>query len=86
VDCAPARRHRSARHFAPEPAHRHSLRRLVSCAQALRYLGKTQVDEQVLSTIRRQLDDKDKAQLIKDIKYAPAWVGGILRQLATKTS
>lgn len=53
--------------------------------QALRYLGKDQVTDRVLSTIRRLLDDSDKAQLLKDIKYAPGWVGGILRQLGTAT-
>jgi len=50
--------------------------------QALRYLGKNHVDDQVLAIIRRQLTDADKEQLLKDIKYAPAWVAEILRRLA----
>lgn len=54
--------------------------------QALRYLGKANVNDQVLAVIRRQLSDKDKAQLLKDIKIAPAWVRNILRLLAAAPS
>lgn len=53
--------------------------------QALRYLGQQQVDDKVITILRRQLDAGDKAQLLKDLKYAPAWVAEILRRLADKT-
>jgi len=53
--------------------------------QALRHLGQRQIDDHVLSILRRQLNNTDKAQLLKDLKYAPAWVAKILRRLATKT-
>ena len=52
--------------------------------QALRYLGQQQVDDKVVAIVRRQLNDADKAQLIKDCKYAPAWVADILRRIAAK--
>jgi hypothetical protein len=54
--------------------------------QALRYLGKTQVNDQVFAILQRQLTDADKKRLLKDIKYAPAWVAKVFRRLATSTS
>jgi hypothetical protein len=54
--------------------------------QALRYLGKSQVDDQVIAILRRQLTDADKKELLKDIKYAPAWVAAIFRRLAVEES
>jgi hypothetical protein len=50
--------------------------------QALRYLGQRHVDDKVLAILRRQLNDADKAQLLKDLSYAPAWVADTLRRLA----
>jgi hypothetical protein len=51
--------------------------------QALRHLGQSHVDDKVLAILRRQLNVAHKAQLLKDLKYAPAWVASILRKLAT---
>ena len=53
--------------------------------QALRHLGQRHVDDKVLAILRRQLDDTDKAQLLKDRKHAPAWVANILQRLAGGT-
>ena len=53
--------------------------------QALRHLGRNYVDERVIAILRKKLSDKDKLQLIKDIAYAPAWVGTYLRSIATGT-
>ena len=53
--------------------------------QALRHLGQHHVDDKVLSILRRQLNADDKARLLKDLKYAPAWVANILQRLAAKT-
>jgi hypothetical protein len=53
--------------------------------QALRYLGQCQIDAQVLAILRRQLNDADKAQLLKDLKYAPAWIADTFRRLAAGT-
>ena len=52
--------------------------------QALRYLGQRHVDDKVLAILRRQLNDAEKAQLLKDLRYAPAWVADTLRRLAAK--
>jgi len=52
--------------------------------QALRYLGKEHVDDMMLDKLARRLSCDDRQQLIKDIRYAPAWIGAVFRQLAEK--
>jgi predicted transcriptional regulator of viral defense system len=50
--------------------------------QALRYLGQAHVDEGVIAGLDRRLDDDARRQLIKDIRFAPAWIAEIFRRLA----
>jgi hypothetical protein len=50
--------------------------------QALRHLGQKHVDDAVIQTLQRKLSDQDRKRLIKDIAYAPAWVGKHLREIA----
>lgn len=57
-------------------------RRSGTIIQALRWLGQQHVDDKVLFILRRQLNDTDRAQLKKDLKYAPDWIAGILRRFA----
>ena len=52
--------------------------------QALRYLGQAQVDAVVIRTLRRKLRPADKQQLLRDLSFAPAWVGAHLRAIAQK--
>jgi hypothetical protein len=52
--------------------------------QALRHLGRRHVDDKVIAILRRQLNDADESQLLKDLRYAPAWVADTLRRLAAK--
>jgi hypothetical protein len=52
--------------------------------QALRYLGKQHVDDTVVNTLLRRLSPDDRRQLIKDVRYAPAWIGEIFRRLAER--
>ena len=49
--------------------------------QALRYLGKGHVDDQIIQRLNRRLDDNAKAQLMRDIRYAPSWIADIFRRL-----
>ena len=49
--------------------------------QALRHLGRPNVNEATIAILRRQLTDKDRAQLIKDLPYAPAWIAEVFRRL-----
>ena len=50
--------------------------------QALRHLGRENVDEQIIAQLDRRLDDNARRQLMNDIRYAPAWIAEIIRRLA----
>jgi hypothetical protein len=50
--------------------------------QALRYIGKQHIDESVVRVLKRNLSKDDKKQMLKDLNYAPAWIGVIIRQIA----
>jgi hypothetical protein len=50
--------------------------------QALRWLGRRNVDDRVVATLRRNLSGADKQQLLKDLRYAPAWVAEVMREVA----
>jgi hypothetical protein len=50
--------------------------------QALRHVGQRHVDGKMMSIVDRQLSDSDRAQILKDLRYAPAWIADLLRPLA----
>ena len=50
--------------------------------QALRHLGQRHVDKDVIDKLNHRLSAQDKAQLLKDIQYAPAWIAAVIRQIA----
>jgi hypothetical protein len=52
--------------------------------QALRHLGQRNVDDKIITQLGRRLNAKAKTQLMKDIRYAPAWIADIFRKLASK--
>jgi len=52
--------------------------------QALRHLGQKHVDGEVIDRLDRRLNADDRKLLIKDIRYAPAWIADIIRQLGSK--
>lgn len=52
--------------------------------QALRHLGQKHVDDDVVVKIDQQLDADDRKQLLKDVRFAPAWIADIMRQLGKK--
>lgn len=49
--------------------------------QALRYLGKNHIDDKVIGILKARLTIDDKKQLMRDFRYAPAWIGSIFKQL-----
>ena len=49
--------------------------------QALRHLGRAHVDEAVLAQLDRRLDSAGRVQLLRDVRYAPAWIAEIIRRL-----
>jgi len=54
--------------------------------QALRYLGRKNVDQRVIEQLDRRLDSDTLKQLMKDIRYAPAWIADIIRKLTLQES
>lgn len=50
--------------------------------QALRWLGQRHVDDRVKSILKKRLGAKEKAQLLKDIHYAPIWIAQVIRAIA----
>lgn len=53
--------------------------------QALRYIGRKNIDDSMLHALKRRLSDDDMNQLSKDLRYAPAWIASIIRNIASKT-
>lgn len=49
--------------------------------QALRYLGKDHVDDKTIGMLKKRLTGPDKRQLMRDLRYVPAWMSPIFRQL-----
>ena len=52
--------------------------------QALRHLGRQHVDKDILSHLDRRLDADARRQLLKDVRFAPAWIADIMRKLGKK--
>jgi hypothetical protein len=52
--------------------------------QALRHIGKTHVNDNTVKRLKRNLSADDRKQLPADLAYAPAWIGKIMRRLATE--
>ncbi len=50
--------------------------------QALRYLGRANIDDAVIDHLTRLLSADDRRQLLRDVRYAPAWIAAIFRRLA----
>ena len=54
--------------------------------QALRHLGRKNVDQKAIARLDHRIDDDTRKQLMKDIRYAPAWIADIIRELAFQDS
>jgi hypothetical protein len=52
--------------------------------QALRHMGKQHVDDEVIARLDRRLDAHQRKQLLKDVRFAPAWIADIMRRLGKK--
>jgi hypothetical protein len=50
--------------------------------QALRYLGKGNVDRKVIDLLRRRLPAKEKANLLRDARYGTDWILQVAQQVA----
>jgi len=54
--------------------------------QALRHLGQKHVDDSAVRILQQHLTDDDKKQLLKDLRYAPAWIAAVMRKVAQPVS
>ena len=54
--------------------------------QALRYLGKDQVDDRVMAILRRQIRDEEMSKIHKDLRHAPEWIADLLRPITQPIS
>ena len=52
--------------------------------QALRHLGRQHVDDEVIARLDRKLNTDDRQMLLKDVRFAPAWIADIMRQIGKK--
>jgi hypothetical protein len=50
--------------------------------QALRWIGRPNVDEKTIASLRRRLTKREKAQLLADRRHAPEWIARVLEQIA----
>lgn len=53
--------------------------------QALRYLGKENVNDETIDKLKNKLNEKDYDLLVNDIKLAPAWIASIIRKITNKS-
>lgn len=49
--------------------------------QALRHIGRSHVDEDIIARLDHRLNTEDKKQLLKDVVFAPVWVAEVMRRL-----
>lgn len=52
--------------------------------QALRYVGKDGVTDQIIGTLARALNDKDRDQLQKKVRQVPAWMLPVVQQITAR--
>jgi hypothetical protein len=52
---------------------------------ALRYLGRTHVNDLTIRRLDSRLSPANRRRLSADAAFAPAWIGAIMRRLASKS-
>lgn len=50
--------------------------------QALRDIGKNRVSDADVARLRRLLPEKDRKELLKNIRYAPGWMQPVVKAVA----
>ena len=72
------------RHAAPKELSAAS-RTSAMVFQALRHLGRTAIDDQVIARLRRVLSADQRQELLRDSRYTTDWIAAIVRQVAQDT-
>jgi len=52
--------------------------------QALKALGETRINEEVIKTLRLKFDDKERARAVREARYVTSWVYEIIKRLSAK--
>jgi len=50
--------------------------------QALRWLGRKNVDESIVARLRRQLGPRERKEVLLATRHAPVWITKVLREIA----
>ena len=50
--------------------------------QALRHLGKKHVGQEQIATLRSRLTSEQRREVVKDAKWAPAWIAKVMKAVA----
>jgi hypothetical protein len=72
------------RHAAPKELSAAS-RTSAMVFQALRHLGRTAIDDQVIARLRRVLSADQRQELLRDSRYTTDWIAAIVRQVGQDT-
>lgn len=56
----------------------------VLVTQALRYIGRDQVDKKVIDYLHRQLSESDYKKLLKDARYMEDWIWEAVQRIASR--
>ena len=54
--------------------------------QALLALGESNPHETTLAKIAAHIKDKERPRILKDSRYAPSWIGELLRKIITEVT
>lgn len=49
--------------------------------QALRYIGKNNVNDSILKRLQKNISDEDKEKLLQDVRYAPTWIAADIKRI-----
>jgi hypothetical protein len=61
-------------------------RRSGAVIQAIKYLGKTGIDERVIDTLRDNLSDPERKQLLRDASHVTDWIVDVIHKIAQSES
>jgi hypothetical protein len=54
--------------------------------QALMFLGRESISDDVIARLRAALDDRERRRLLMDARYASDWIAGVARRIAEERS
>jgi len=52
--------------------------------QALRYLGENETNSKIVRALQKRLNKQDRIEIMRDIRFAPAWIAAFIRQIGVE--